>query len=74
MINAEGALAGAHTTMAQGVTRLITQLGLDPATALRMATTIPAKVIGRPAGLIGQNLDDCLLLAPDWTVAQTGLA
>lgn len=74
LINAEGALAGAHTTMAQGVVRLITQLGLDPAAALRMATTIPAKVIGRPTGLIGQRLQDCLLLAPDWTVAQTGLA
>ena len=74
LINAEGSLAGAHTTMADGVVRLITQLGLDPAAALRMATTIPAKVIGRPTGLVGQSLNDCLLLGPNWAVAQTGLA
>ena len=74
LINAEGSLAGAHTTMADGVVRLITQLGLDPAAALRMATTIPAKVIGRPTGLIGQGLNECLLLGPNWAVAQTGLA
>ena len=55
-------------------TRLITQLGLDPAAALRMATTIPAKVIGRPTGLVGQSLNECLLLGPNWAVAQTGLA
>ena len=74
LINAEGSLAGAHTTMADGVVRLITQLGLDPAAALRMATTIPAKVIGRPTGLVGQSLNDCLLLGPNWAMAQTGLA
>ena len=74
LINAEGALAGAHTTMAQGVARLITHLGLDPAAALRMATTIPAQVMGRPTGLIGQSLNDCVLLGPDWAVTQTGLA
>jgi hypothetical protein len=39
-----------------------------------MATTIPAKVIGRPTGLIGQGLNECLLLGPNWAVAQTGLA
>ena len=73
LINAEGSLAGAHTTMAEGVARLITQIGLDPAAALRMATTIPAKVIGRSTGLVGQSLNDCLLLGPDWAVTQTGL-
>ena len=36
--------------------------------------TIPAKVIGRPTGLVGQGLNECLLLGPNWAVAQTGLA
>jgi N-acetylglucosamine-6-phosphate deacetylase len=68
LVNAEGALAGAHTTMAQGVARLISHLGIDPAAALRMATTIPAQVMGRPTGLVGQSLNDCALLGPDWAV------
>jgi N-acetylglucosamine-6-phosphate deacetylase len=74
LINAEGSLAGAHTTMADGVVRLITQLGLNPAAVLRMATTIPARVMGRPTGLVGQSLNDCVLLGADWAVIQTGLA
>lgn len=73
LVNAEGSLAGAHVTMAESVARLITVLGLDPAAALRMATTIPARVIGRSPGLIGQSLRDLLLLKRDWTVAQVGI-
>ena len=67
LINAEGSLAGAHVTMAESIARLINVLGIDPAAALRMATTIPARVMGRPTGLIGQNLYDLLLLNSDWT-------
>ena len=74
LVNAEGSLAGAHITMAESVARLINVLHIDPAAALRMASTIPARVIGRNPGLIGQSLTDLLLLNPDWTVAQTGLA
>lgn len=74
LVNAEGALAGAHITLAASVARLITGLGLDPAAVLRMATTIPARVMGLPTGLPGRALDDLLLLAPDWTVRQTGLS
>ncbi len=74
LVNAEGSLAGAHITMAESVTRLINVLHIDPATTLRMASTIPARVIGRNPGLIGQSLNDLLLLNPDWTVAKTGLA
>lgn len=74
LINAEGSLAGAHVTMAESVARLINLLGIAPDIALRMATTIPSRVMGFPTGLIGQKLGDLLLLNPDWTVAQTGLA
>lgn len=74
LVNAEGSLAGAHVTMGESVARLINVLHIDPAAALRMATTIPARVIGANPGLIGQSLTDLLLLNPDWTVAQTGLA
>lgn len=73
LVNAEGSLAGAHITMADSVTRLITVLGLDPAAVLRMATTIPARVIGHRIGLEGQALSDLLLLGPDWAVTRTGL-
>ena len=73
LINAEGSLAGAHITMGESVARLINKIGLDPAQALRMATTIPAKVIGRPTGLIGQPLRDLLLLDANWNVQTIGL-
>ena len=73
LINAEGSLAGAHITMGESVARLINKIGLDPSQALRMATTIPAKVIGRPTGLIGQPLRDLLLLDANWNVQTIGL-
>ncbi len=74
LINAEGSLAGAHITMAESVERLINVLGIDPAAALRMATTVPARVIGYKSGLLGQNLLDLLLLDKSWAVTQNGLA
>ena len=74
LVNAEGSLAGAHVTMAESVARLINVIGLDPASALRMATTIPAKVIGLPTGLIGQRVEDLLLLDANWNVQTTGIA
>ena len=74
LVNAEGSLAGAHITMGESMARLINVLHIDPAAALRMATTIPARVMGYKTGLIGQKLEDLLLLNPDWSVAQTGLA
>lgn len=48
LVNAEGALAGAHTTMAEGVARLVTHVGLSLEQALRMAITVPAALVGRP--------------------------
>ena len=74
LVNAEGSLAGAHVTMAESLSRLINVLGIDPAAALRMATTIPARVIDLPGGLIGQRAEDLLMLGPDWSVLSTGIA
>ena len=73
LINAEGALAGAHLTMAEAVARLIHRLGQPPATALRMATPIPARVIGRAEGLIGQRVEDLLILGKAFAVTSVGV-
>ncbi|WP_374376313.1 N-acetylglucosamine-6-phosphate deacetylase, partial [Tabrizicola sp.] len=43
LVNAEGSLAGAHVTMAEGLRRLITVVGTPPETALDMATAAPAR-------------------------------
>jgi N-acetylglucosamine-6-phosphate deacetylase len=72
LINAEGNLAGAHVTMAESVARLV-RLGFDPARVLRMATTVPARVIGRTEGLVGQTLRDLILLNANWAVTRVGL-
>ena len=74
LVNAEGSLAGAHITMGESVARLINVVGIDPAQALRMATTIPAKVIGRPTGLIGQPIENLLMLDSNWNVQTIGLS
>lgn len=73
LVNAEGHLAGAHVTMAQGVTRLIAGLGIAPQAALRMAVTNPARVIGRPdlAALEGRPTGQVVLLDDDWSFRGT---
>lgn len=70
LVNAEGSLAGAHVTMAQGLRRLITHVGISPATALDMAVSAPARVLGRPDLATPRNRDlaDLLLLDSDWQV------
>ena len=68
LVNAEGSLAGAHVTMAESVKRLIEKVGLAPEAALRMATTIPARVMGLPTGIVGQASRDLILLDADWQV------
>ncbi len=67
LLNQEGTLAGAHLTQARGVERLVGEIGVDLAHALRMAISIPADVMGRPdlAQLMGRSLTDCLLLSPE---------
>jgi N-acetylglucosamine-6-phosphate deacetylase len=63
LVNAEGNLAGAHTTMAAGVANLVAW-GIDPEVALRMAVTVPARLAGRPdlARLDGRRAADLLRL------------
>ena len=70
LLNTEGSLAGAHVTMAQSVARLVAVLGVDLTTALRMAVTVPARVIGRPdlAQIIGRDAADLLVLDAELAV------
>lgn len=73
LINADGNLAGAHTTMAAGFSRLVTKIGLGLETALRMVVSTPAKVVGVPerASLVGRRVDAILVLSPDLNVTGT---
>ena len=73
LVNSEGSLAGAHVTMAASVARLINVLGAAPQTALRMAITVPARVLNAPhlAALQGRAACDLLILGPDWQVLGT---
>lgn len=73
LVNAEGSLAGAHVTMAEGLHRLITVVDIPPVTALDMATATPARLLGRPelASPESRNLADLLLLGADWHVTGT---
>jgi N-acetylglucosamine-6-phosphate deacetylase len=70
LVNPEGNLAGAHLTMAESVARLVTRVGLEPEAALRMAVTVPARLIGRPdlAALAGREAADLLLIDAGWGV------
>ena len=73
LVNSEGSLAGAHITMAESVARLITRVGVAPQAALRMAVTIPARVIGADhlARVTGRSLADLLILDDTWSVRAT---
>lgn len=65
LINTEGNLAGAHITQAQGVARLVHQVGISLDDALRMAITIPAQIVGQDAlaTLIGQDTRDLVVMS-----------
>lgn len=67
LVNTEGSLAGAHVTMAESVARLVAVVGVPVDTALRMAVTIPARVIGAPrlAQIAGRPLDEVNHLDPE---------
>jgi N-acetylglucosamine-6-phosphate deacetylase len=73
LLNTEGNLAGAHFTQIEGVARLVHHIGVSLDLALRMAITIPARVVAQPelAQIVGRPLRDILMLAPDLTGAQT---
>ncbi len=71
LVNDEGSLAGAHTTMAEGLARLINVVGIDPVVALRMAVTVPATVIGRGdlASVAARQAKDMVVLDQNWGFA-----
>ena len=73
LVNSEGSLAGAHVTMAESVARLISHVGIAPQSALRMAVTVPARLIGAMdlAGVTGRSLADLLVLDGQWQVSGT---
>jgi N-acetylglucosamine-6-phosphate deacetylase len=73
LLNAEGSLAGAHVTMAESVARLVNVVGVEVAAALRMAVTVPARVIGRPdmAQIAGRDAADLLVLDSGLAVVGT---
>ncbi len=64
LINAEGNLAGAHTTMAEGIARLVHHVHLPVQDALRMAITVPATLINAPhfQQIIGRNTQDIMVI------------
>ncbi len=74
LVNAAGSLAGAHVTMAEGLARLINVLGIAPKTALAMAVSTPATLIGRPdlARPILRDLSDLVLLNSNWSISALG--
>jgi len=71
LVNSEGSLAGAHITQAQGVARLVHEIGLPLQQALRMAVTVPCAVMGLPglSVLDGRAPADVLVLDRDLGVA-----
>lgn len=69
LVNAEGSLAGAHTTLAEGLQRLVTRLGLPLEEALAMVTTVPRAAMGlAPPRILGSPVRDLLHLGDDLTV------
>ena len=73
LINVEGKLAGAHVTQAEGVARLVHKIKISLAQALRMAITVPARIVGKAnlAQVIDRPVCDILVLSNDLTVAGT---
>lgn len=69
LVNADGALAGAHVTMLASVRLLIERIGLTPEVALRMAIRQPAALMGLDhlTKIEGGALHDLLWIAADWT-------
>ncbi len=73
LLNAEGNLAGAHVTQAEGVARLVQHIGAPLEQALRMAITTPAHVVGQPAlaQIVGRPLHDLIVLSDKLQVTDT---
>lgn len=69
LVNAEGALAGAHVTMLQSVRNAVDLLGRMPEEAMRMAITNPARLMGREdlADITQIPVQDMILIAADFS-------
>ena len=66
LVNSEGSLAGAHTTMAESVARLHHKVGVAAEDALKMAISIPAACMGLDLDrIVGKPIDDLITLDPD---------
>ena len=67
LINQEGSLAGAHTTMALSVAYVAEHLHQPLDTALRMAITNPAELMSQHdlKGIVGQPVSGVVVLAPN---------
>lgn len=76
-VNGEGRLAGSALNMAAAVRNAERLMGVDRATAIRMATTVPADVLGLSAerGSIGPGMRaDLVLLDPAGKVIASWIA
>lgn len=73
LLNAEGNLAGAHVTQAEGVARLVHHIRAPLDLALRMAITTPALVVGQPklAQIVGRSVHDLIVLSDTLQVTDT---
>ncbi len=71
LVNEEGSLAGAHVTQLEGVARLISEVGISPEAALRMAITVPADLMVLPqlATLVGRRVSDVIHLDKNFGTA-----
>lgn len=56
LVNAEGALAGAHVDLRQSLANLVAEVGLPLETALAMVTDIPRRLMGLPPREIGAGV------------------
>ncbi len=69
LVNQNGNLAGAHTTMFQSIGRLVNRVGIALEEALRMATSVPLNLMhaGNSTSpmLIGMDLEDVVVFDTD---------
>lgn len=68
LVNAEGSLAGAHTTLLATLSRLVGRVGVPLETALGMITAAPAALMGldpRIGHLVPGNAAEFVRIAPD---------
>lgn len=65
LVNDESRLAGAHTTLAVALERLVNSIGVPLETALQMVVTTPASAINCPSlsRLVGQSANDVFIVS-----------